>query len=660
MQFLIGRTVCRQFYYPLSRGLTLSSKKKSQMSQQVITLAVENANYFLKDTSKSGKALCVGFQQLAEQCQEVTPLLDKITREAPKFDLDAETPGNGYRSFIIIFGALFKRCSSLCDLVKSQRSQAVFNLYKYSYIQDLKSWNEMLVSLNTFLEHLNTLLEWNEKDHVRSLFPSEAHSSQELLDKARTIESYSFYGRHAAFQYCNSIESVLKGLLTIMAGYSDYYFSTSPHLWRVAKSLFMSTQYTLDAEHRARRIVHASQYATVDFCKSFWFLAESDLMKKVPDRMCPAIRVNQLILIPPEPLQIDSMKYKPVNIPVPSAHGPTAPVQVRLLSAKGRPGMPGQNDYSEATVSDSLVIHCHGGGFVAQSSQSHETYLRHWAVALDVPILSIDYSLAPEYPFPRQLQEILYVYAWIQRNPSVAGTTAKKIIFAGDSAGANLMLGVTLWVSDLNLRLPDGIFLAYVPLLVQFEPSPSRLLCLLDPLLPFGFMMRCLSAYAGQPDMLAQSSSRYSETDGKVKEIVKKIDSSTSPQDASEHPAKHNTVLEPELLDRLKAHSPVDELDMFRVSSTPLMSPFLASDSALKKLPPISLLSIELDPCLDDSVEFAKRCRRLGCDIRLDILPGLPHGFLNFALLSREAKEGSKLCVKRIRELFKKCSDAAL
>lgn len=111
--------------------------------------------------------------------------------------------------------------------------------------------------------------------------------------------------------------------------------------------------------------------------------------------------------------------------------------------------------------------------------------------------------------------------------------------------------------------------------------------------------------------MLAQSSSRYSETDGKVKEIVKKIDSSTSSQDASEHPAKHNTVLgikiyiffsvylvflnnvvctEPELLDRLKAHSPVDELDMFRVSSTPLMSPFLASDSALKKLPPINLL----------------------------------------------------------------------
>lgn len=373
MQFLIGRAICQKFNYPLNRSLSLMPPKGSQMSQLVFAAAAENANYFLKDKTKSGRALCFGFQQLAAQCQEVTPLLERIKQEAPKFDLDVETPGNGYRSFVIIFDAFFKRCTSLCEVVKKERDLMVFNLYKYSYIQDLKSWNEMLVSLTTFLEHLHTLLEWNEKDRMRCLFPTSAHSSQELLEKAKTIESYSFYGRHAAFQYCPSIENVLKGLLTVMAGYSDYYFSTSPHLWRVAKSLFRGTQYTLDAEHRARRIVHASQYATVDFCKSFWFLAESDLMKKVPDRVCPAIRVNQLILIPPEPLQIESVFGKPVDIPVPSAHGPPVPVQVRLLSGRGRPGMPGQNDYAETTVSDCLIVHCHGGGFVAQSSQSHET-----------------------------------------------------------------------------------------------------------------------------------------------------------------------------------------------------------------------------------------------------------------------------------------------
>lgn len=41
-----------------------------------------------------------------------------------------------------------------------------------------------------------------------------------------------------------------------------------------------------------------------------------------------------------------------------------------------------------------------------------------------------------------------------------------------------------------------------------------------------------------------------------------------------------------------------------------------------------------MDPCLDDSVEFSKKLKKLGNDISIDILDGLPHGFLNFTLVS--------------------------
>lgn len=83
--------------------------------------------------------------------------------------------------------------------------------------------------------------------------------------------------------------------------------------------------------------------------------------------------------------------------------------------------------------SDTLLIHCHGGGFVAQSSKSHEAYLRTWTYELDIPILSIDYSLAPEAPYPRALEEVLYAYAWaLKHSSSMLGSTAKKIIFAGE------------------------------------------------------------------------------------------------------------------------------------------------------------------------------------------------------------------------------------
>lgn len=83
-------------------------------------------------------------------------------------------------------------------------------------------------------------------------------------------------------------------------------------------------------------------------------------------------------------------------------------------------------------LSDELIIHCHGGGFVAQTSLSHETYLRAWATNTGVPILSIDYSLAPQAPFPRALEEVLYAYAWALNHAStLLGSTGKKVLLAG-------------------------------------------------------------------------------------------------------------------------------------------------------------------------------------------------------------------------------------
>ena len=63
-------------------------------------------------------------------------------------------------------------------------------------------------------------------------------------------------------------------------------------------------------------------------------------------------------------------------------------------------------------ASSSIFFHLHGGGFVSQTSKSHETYLKQWATEWDMPVLSIDYSLAPEAPYPRALEEVVFAYAW--------------------------------------------------------------------------------------------------------------------------------------------------------------------------------------------------------------------------------------------------------
>lgn len=136
---------------------------------------------------------------------------------------------------------------------------------------------------------------------------------------------------------------------------------------------------------------------------------------------------------------------------------------------------------------------------MAQSSKSHELYLREWAVKMDVPILSIDYSLAPETPFPRAFEDVFYAYCWALKNCELLGSTGENIVMAGDSAGANLNTACILKCIDLGIRKPRGIFNAYCPFVVNFASTPARFMAMLDPLLPYGFIMRCLKAYGTPP-----------------------------------------------------------------------------------------------------------------------------------------------------------------
>ncbi|CAF5200074.1 unnamed protein product, partial [Rotaria magnacalcarata] len=124
-------------------------------------------------------------------------------------------------------------------------------------------------------------------------------------------------------------------------------------------------------------------------------------------------------------------------------------------------------------------------------------YLKPWALGLEIPIVSVDYSLAPEYPFPRAVEECFYAYAWILKNASKLGWTGKTLLLVGDSAGGNLITIVTIKAIEAGLRKPDGIICFYTPFLLRYSISPSRLMAVMDPLLNTSFLWRCLAAYAG-------------------------------------------------------------------------------------------------------------------------------------------------------------------
>ncbi len=96
----------------------------------------------------------------------------------------------------------------------------------------------------------------------------------------------------------------------------------------------------------------------------------------MPKWFCPNMAVNEAIDIPwVGPIGLMTVDGKRVSIPEPSAHTGVRPVRIRILSAANREGLNASFLSGVGSCqprSPYLLMHCHGGGFVATSSKSHE------------------------------------------------------------------------------------------------------------------------------------------------------------------------------------------------------------------------------------------------------------------------------------------------
>ena len=124
-----------------------------------------------------------------------------------------------------------------------------------------------------------------------------------------------------------------------------------------------------------------------------------------------------------------------------------------------------------------IVLDVPGGGFVAMNPRHHEDKLLGWAAKLELPVLSLDYKKAPEYPYPYALNESYDVYHTLitsrGRCIGLSGASIPRIIITGDSAGGNIATGTTLMIlqsaandaqrySDQELLpTPEGLVLIY-------------------------------------------------------------------------------------------------------------------------------------------------------------------------------------------------------
>lgn len=95
-----------------------------------------------------------------------------------------------------------------------------------------------------------------------------------------------------------------------------------------------------------------------------------------------------------------------------------------------------------------VVVFFHGGGWVLGNLESHDALCRALTNYSDTMVLSVDYRLAPENPFPAGLIDCYGVVEWVAENGGSVGMDPDQIAVAGVSAGANLAAAVTLIARD--------------------------------------------------------------------------------------------------------------------------------------------------------------------------------------------------------------------
>jgi acetyl esterase len=108
-----------------------------------------------------------------------------------------------------------------------------------------------------------------------------------------------------------------------------------------------------------------------------------------------------------------------------------------------------------------LLVYFHGGGWVVGDLDTHDGVCRFLAAAAGVAVLSLDYRLAPEHPFPAAAEDALAGFAWAEANAAELGADPARIAVGGDSAGGNLAAVASLLARDAGGAVPAMQLLIY-------------------------------------------------------------------------------------------------------------------------------------------------------------------------------------------------------
>ena len=148
-----------------------------------------------------------------------------------------------------------------------------------------------------------------------------------------------------------------------------------------------------------------------------------------------------------------------------------------------------------------MVVFFHGGGFVVGDLDTYDGSCRQHAVGTDAIVVSVDYRLAPEHPYPAAIEDAWAATLWVADHGAEIGADTTRIAVAGDSAGGNISAVMAQRARDNRRPVPIAFQLLWYPATLWDPSLPSFTENASAPILDVKAVAAFSRWYAGEIDM---------------------------------------------------------------------------------------------------------------------------------------------------------------